>query len=132
MIPKKNEKVTKSAPKTDHREGGEIDKATSFAAELVVWWRQLAQMCDLVDPRCEKTAQRASKKLKKLAQNEKHMQNSGRRVPKTDPALNTGAQDYARQQKYTAERHKRAVGSPKTKGRCKTKAREETTSDDQC
>ena len=92
--------MTKSAPKTDHRGGGKIDLVTQSAVELEVWWRQLAQMCDFVDPQCEKAAQRASKNSKKRSRNEKHKENPARRVPKRDPALNTGAQDYARQQKH--------------------------------
>ena len=96
----KNEKVPKSDPKTDHRGGGKIDLVTLFAAELVVWWRQLAQMCDFVDPQCEKAAQRASKSPNKRSRKEKHTENPARKLPKRDPALNTGAQDYARQQKH--------------------------------
>ena len=69
---------------------------TLFATELVVWWRQLAQMGNFVGPRCEKGAQRASKSPEKRSRNEKHKE----KVPKIDPALNTGAQDSARQQKH--------------------------------
>ena len=61
----KYKKVTKSCPKTDHRAGGKIDLVTLSAVELEVWWRQLAQMCDFVDPSCENGAQRPSKSPKK-------------------------------------------------------------------
>ena len=94
------EKVPKSGPKTDHRGGGKIDLVTLFAAELVVCWCQLAQICDFVDPPCEKGAQRPSKSLKKRSRKEKHTENPARKVPKRDAALNMGAQDYARQQKH--------------------------------
>ena len=73
---------------------------TLFAAELVVWWRQLAQICDFVDPPCEKGAQRPSQGLKKRSQKEKHRENSARKLPERDPALNTGAKKHARHQKH--------------------------------
>ena len=96
----KNEKVPKSGPKTDHRGGGKIDLVTSFAAELVVWWRQLAQICDFVDPPCEKGAQRPSKTLKNGPGTKNNTENPARKLPKRDPALNTGTQNYARHQKH--------------------------------
>ena len=51
---------------------GEIDLVTLLTAELVVWWRQLAHMCDFVDPPCEKGAQRPSKSPKKVPEGNTH------------------------------------------------------------
>ena len=60
----KYEKDTKRYPKTDQEGVRKITLVTLFAGELVVWQRQLAQMCALVGPRCKKGAQRASQRLK--------------------------------------------------------------------
>ena len=76
-----------------------------LAAELVVWWRQLAQMCDFVDPVCEKGTQRPSQSPKKRSWKEKHTENPARKLPKRDPAVNMGAQNYARHQKHNKGPH---------------------------
>ena len=109
----KNEKVTKSAPKTDHTGGGKIDKATPFSAELVVWWCQLAKMCDLADPQCEKGAQRVFKSPK----NGPGRKNTQKILPGSCPKetqRSTRARKITRGNKNTTERHNRAAGSPKT------------------
>ena len=48
---KKAQQTTESDPKTDHGGKGEIKLVTLFvfAAELVAWRRQVAQMCAFAD-----------------------------------------------------------------------------------
>ena len=54
---KKKKKVTKSGPITDGGGGTKIDLVSRlFACEVVVWRRQLTQMCAFVDPRDKRGA----------------------------------------------------------------------------
>ena len=47
---RKTSKITESDPETDHGRKDKINLVTLFAAELVAWRRQAAQMCAFADP----------------------------------------------------------------------------------
>ena len=47
---RKTLKITESDPKTDQGRNEQINLVTLFAAELVAWQRQAAQMCAFADP----------------------------------------------------------------------------------
>ena len=81
---------------------GEIDLVTVFAAELVVWWHQLAQMCALADPRGDEGAQGAFPNPKIQFKPEKNTDKPACKVPKIDWALKKGAQQT--QQNIITER----------------------------
>ena len=95
----KYKKVTQSCPKTEGGVG-KITVVTLFAGELVVWRRQLAQMCALVGPRCKKIAQRASQRPEIQTKTWKTQKNLPRRSPKTTQRWKRARNFYARQQKH--------------------------------
>ena len=113
MIPKKTKKQQKVVRKPTTEGGGEIDMLTLFAAELVVWWRQLAQMWDLVI-RNAKNEHTGPPKAQKKSPGPKKTQKI---LPGSWPKQiqrSTRARKITRGNKNTTERHNRAAGSPKT------------------
>ena len=64
---------------------------TPFASELVVWRRQLAQICALADPRCKKGAKQASRRPTNSSKTRKNTEKPAWKVPRKDPALKKSA-----------------------------------------
>ena len=100
VIPQKYRTVTKIGPKSDPQREGKIDLVTSFASELVVWRRQLAQICALAGTRCKNEAKQASRRPTNWSKTRKRTEKRAWKVPRRDSALKKTHELCARQQKY--------------------------------